>query len=145
MEWHRKFIDNIVNLLPTADVLLRRLRSERGDNIAPEEERGVTTEGLKKEYKFPDHEVWEDLWTQSQDAAERARRKKGATPPDHTAPVSDTGVEPSDPHKRHRERGAGKEEETAARPSKHSAPDQNPSRELPNPRKRRREPNDAEE
>lgn len=62
---HRDLMEDMVETLAEAVAVLRRLRSERG------EENGldilaVTVEELRKEYNIPRRQVWPDLWERNQ-------------------------------------------------------------------------------
>lgn len=61
MAKQRWLIKHILESLPAAEALLRRMRSERGDEAALRETE-VTSKGLEKEYNIPGQETWVELW-----------------------------------------------------------------------------------
>lgn len=65
MEWHREFIENIVEALPLAVALLKQLRRDAGDGDALEAPE-VTREGLMEEFNIPHPFIWMDLWNRTQ-------------------------------------------------------------------------------
>ncbi|KAH6622885.1 hypothetical protein F5144DRAFT_344008 [Chaetomium tenue] len=65
MEWHREFIELVVENLPVADALLKQLKVKGGDSSVPEMAE-VTQEGLIKEYNIPRQELWDKLWDHTQ-------------------------------------------------------------------------------
>ncbi|KAL2261007.1 hypothetical protein VTK26DRAFT_4820 [Humicola hyalothermophila] len=61
MSTHRDFIELVLDTLPAAEAALRELRGQAGGDTGPEASK-VTRDGLKKEYKIPDPDSWDELW-----------------------------------------------------------------------------------
>lgn len=65
MTSHRDLMEDMVETLAEAVAVLRRLRSERGEENGPDD-LAVTVEGLRKEYNIPRRQIWPDLWERNQ-------------------------------------------------------------------------------
>jgi hypothetical protein len=70
MVFYRSFIDDVLQLLPEFEVLLRELRrGDKSPTTAPEEP-VVTTETLRQDYKLVHRPGWMDLWMHAQGSLE---------------------------------------------------------------------------
>jgi hypothetical protein len=69
MVFYRSFIDDVFELLPDFEALLRDLRRGKAPTTTPEEP-AVTTETLRQDYKLGHRHAWMDLWMHSRDTLE---------------------------------------------------------------------------
>jgi hypothetical protein len=70
MVFYRSFINDVLQLLPEFEVLLRELRRGGKSPTTAPEEPAVTTETLRQDYKLVHRPGWMDLWMHAQGSLE---------------------------------------------------------------------------